>query len=156
MTLEKYRPGHFVCMLPQRIHIPSTSKRSWKIVCPQTSWPSFVMTSWSYWIITRNNTRTSYFASWAKQTVARQACFFLIQGLIHHGNIATVTKQRAFNKAMITSFTEVIFIDEASESTLDIGNWKVLMQGGILCAWCKVPDRKSLPQQVPHDNHRPA
>ena len=30
---------------------------------------------------------------------------------------------------MITSFTEVIFIDEASESTLDIGDWKVLTQG---------------------------
>ena len=26
--------------------------------------------------------------------------FFPIQGLVHHGNIATVTKQRAFNKAM--------------------------------------------------------
>jgi len=67
----------------------------------------------------------------AKQTVARQVCFFPIQGLIHHGNIATVTKQRAFNKTMITSFTEVIFIDEASESTLDIADWKVLMQRQI-------------------------
>ena len=31
---------------------------------------------------------------------------------------------------MITSFTEVISIDEASESTLDITDWKVLTQGG--------------------------
>ena len=59
----------------------------------------------------------------------KTSLFFPIQGLIHHGNIAAVIKQRAFNNAMITSFTEVIFIDEASESTLDIGDWKVLTQG---------------------------
>ena len=56
----------------------------------------------------------------------KASLFFPIQGLIHHGNNATVTKQRAFNKAMITSFTEVIFIDEASENALDIADWKVL------------------------------
>ncbi|XP_068757363.1 uncharacterized protein [Montipora capricornis] len=60
----------------------------------------------------------------------KTSLFFPIQGLIHHGNIATVTKQRAFNKAMITPFTEVIFIDEADESCLDIADWKVLTQGG--------------------------
>ena len=40
--------------------------------------------------------------------------------LIHHSNIATVTKQRAFNKAMINKATKVIFIDEASISTIEI------------------------------------
>ena len=54
-----------------------------------------------------------------KANSGQTSFFFPIQGLIHHGNITTVTKQRAFNKAMITKFTEVIFIDEASESTLD-------------------------------------
>ena len=49
--------------------------------------------------------------------------FFPIQGLIHHGNIATITKA-------ITPFTEVIFINEAAESCLDIADWKVLTQGG--------------------------
>ena len=33
---------------------------------------------------------------------------------------------------MITLYTEVIFIDEASESTQDIGDWKVLTQGATL------------------------
>ena len=56
----------------------------------------------------------------------KTSLFFPIEGLIHHGNIATVTKQRAFNKAMITPFTEVIFIDEAGESALDIADWKIL------------------------------
>ena len=50
--------------------------------------------------------------------------------MIHHGNIAIVAKQRAFNKAMIMLFAEVIFVDEASESALDIAYWKVLTQGG--------------------------
>ena len=36
----------------------------------------------------------------------KTSLFFPIQGLIHHGNIATVMKQRAFNKAMITPFTK--------------------------------------------------
>lgn len=31
---------------------------------------------------------------------------------------------------MIALFTEVIFLDEATESTLDIDDWKTLMQGG--------------------------
>ena len=59
----------------------------------------------------------------------KTSLFFLIQELVHHGNIATVTKQRAFNKAMINSSTEVIFIDEATEKTLDMDDWKVLTQG---------------------------
>ena len=45
--------------------------------------------------------------------------FMPILGLIHHGNVATVTKQKAFNKSMITPSTEGIFIDEATERTLD-------------------------------------
>ena len=62
----------------------------------------------------------------------KTSLFFPIQGLIHHGNIATVTKQCAFNKAMITPFTEVIFIDEADESALDIADWKILTQRDTL------------------------
>ena len=75
--------------------------------------------------------------------MGRQVYFFPIQGLIHHGNIATVTKQRAFNKAMITSYTEVIFIVEASESTLDIGDWKVLTQGGYSAHYVKYQTAKA-------------
>ena len=73
----------------------------------------------------------------------KTSLFFPVQGLVHHGNIATVTKQRAFNKAIITSFTEVIFIDEASESTLDIGDWKVLTQGGYSAHYVKYQTAKA-------------
>ena len=60
----------------------------------------------------------------------KTSLFFPILGLIHHRNVATVTKQRAFNKSMITPYTEVIFIDEATEKTLDMDDWKILTQGG--------------------------
>jgi len=60
----------------------------------------------------------------------KTSLLFPILSLVHHGSIATVTKQRAFNKFMISKFTEVIFIDEATEFTLDVDDWKTLMQGG--------------------------
>ena len=60
----------------------------------------------------------------------KTSLFQPVLGLIHHSNIATVTKQRAFNKAMINKATEVIFIDEASVSTMEIDDWKILTQGG--------------------------
>ena len=44
----------------------------------------------------------------------KTSLFMPILGLINHGKVATVTKQKAFNKSMITPFTEVIFIDEAT------------------------------------------
>ena len=61
----------------------------------------------------------------------KTSLFFPILGLVHHGNVPTVTKQNAFNKATITPFTEIIFIDEATESTLDMDDWKILTQGGF-------------------------
>ena len=60
----------------------------------------------------------------------KTSLFLPILALVHHSKIATDTKQRAFNKSMITKSTEVIFIDEASTSTMDIDEWKILMQGG--------------------------
>ena len=41
----------------------------------------------------------------------KTSLFYPMLGLIHHSNVATVTKQKAFNKAMINKHTEVIFID---------------------------------------------
>ena len=45
--------------------------------------------------------------------------------------IARVTKQKSFNKAMIDSSTEVIFLDEAHRELLDIDDWKIICQGGF-------------------------
>ena len=50
---------------------------------------------------------------------------------------------------MITSFTEVIFIDEASESTLDIDDWKVLTQGGYSAHDVKYQTAKAFINKCP-------
>ena len=72
-----------------------------------------------------------------------------VLGLIHHSNIATVTKQRAFNKAVINKATEVIFIDEASVSTMEIDDWKILTQGGYTAADVKYQTAKSFINRCP-------
>ena len=75
--------------------------------------------------------------------------FLPILALVHHSNIATVTKQRAFNKAMITKSTEVIFIDEASTSTMDIDDWKILTQGGYTVCDVKYQTARSFINRCP-------
>ena len=75
--------------------------------------------------------------------------FFPILSIVHHGNVATVTKQRAFKKSMITPFTEVIFLDEATESTLHIDDWKTLTQGGYSAHDVKYQRAKSFINRCP-------
>lgn len=53
-----------------------------------------------------------------------------VLGIIHYSDVAIFTKQKVFNKAMISHNTEVIFIDEATESNLDMDDCKILTQGG--------------------------
>ena len=79
----------------------------------------------------------------------KTSLFQPILGLVHHGNIATITKQRVFNKAMINQFTEVIFVDEASPSTLDIDDWKILTQGGYTVCDIKYQTAKSFINRCP-------
>ena len=79
----------------------------------------------------------------------KTSLFQSILGLIHHHNVATITKQRVFNKAMIIHSTEVIFIDEACPSTLDIDNWKILTQGGYTACEVKYKTAKSFINRYP-------
>lgn len=51
--------------------------------------------------------------------------------IIPLSRIARVTKQKSFNKAMIDNLTEVIFLDEAYATLLDIDDWKIICQGGF-------------------------
>ncbi|KAK3715632.1 hypothetical protein QZH41_008066 [Actinostola sp. cb2023] len=60
----------------------------------------------------------------------KTSLFAPLLSIIPPSNIARVTKQRNFNKAMITKETEVIFIDEAHVRIMDIDDWKLLTQGG--------------------------
>ena len=73
----------------------------------------------------------------------KTSLFYPILGLIHHSNVATVTKQKVFHKAMIGKNTELIFIDEATTSTLDVDDWKILTQGGYTACDVKYKTAKS-------------
>ena len=77
----------------------------------------------------------------------KTSLFFPILSIVHHRSVATVTKQRAFNKSMITLFTEVIFLDEATKSTPDIDDWKTLTQGGYSAHDVKYQRAKSFINQ---------
>ena len=79
----------------------------------------------------------------------KTSLFQPILGLVHHHNVATITKQRVFNKAVINRFTEVIFIDEACPSTLDIDDWKILTQGGYTACDVKYKTAKSFINRCP-------
>ena len=60
----------------------------------------------------------------------KTSLFAPILKIVPPTKIARVTKQRAFNRAMITNDTEVIFIDEAHMKLMDGNGWKILTQGG--------------------------
>ena len=79
----------------------------------------------------------------------KTSLFYPILELIHHSNVATVTKQKVFNKAMIGKNTEVIFIDEATPSTLDVDNWKILTEGGYSLR-CQVQNGQLIFQSMSH------
>ena len=55
----------------------------------------------------------------------KTSLFYPILGLIHHSNVAAITKQKVFNKALIGKTTELIFIDEATPSSLDVDDCDV-------------------------------
>jgi len=79
----------------------------------------------------------------------KTSLFQPIVGLVHHGYMATIAKQRVFNKAMINHFTEVIFVDEANPSKLDIDDWKILTQGGYTACDVKYQTAKSFINRCP-------
>ena len=75
--------------------------------------------------------------------------FFPILGLVRHRNFATVTKQRAFKKSMISPFNEVIFIDKATESTMEISDWKILAEGGYTAHYMKYQKARACINKCP-------
>ena len=79
----------------------------------------------------------------------KTSLFYPILGIIHHSNVATITKQKVFNKAMISKETEVIFVDEASPSTLDVDDWKILTQRGFTACDVKYKTARSFFNRCP-------
>ena len=84
-----------------------------------------------------------------KHDSRKTSLFYPILGLIHHSNVATVTKQKVFNKEKNGKNTEVIFIDEATPSTLDVDDWKILTQGGYTACDVKYKTAKSFFNRCP-------
>ena len=73
----------------------------------------------------------------------KTSLFYPILGVIHHSNVATITKQKVFNKSIISKETEVIFVDEASPTMLDVDDWKILSQGGFTACDVKYKTARS-------------
>ena len=73
---------------------------------------------------------------------AKTSLFQPLLGLIHHSHIATISKQRVFNKAMINRFTELIFIDEGSPFHTRHRRLEDPDPGWVHDVRCEVQDRK--------------
>ena len=63
-------------------------------------------------------------------------------GLMNRSKIVSVTKEKTFGLSMVDEDTELIFIDEWSEDTLDISNVKTLFQGGWMVKSVKHQDAR--------------
>ena len=79
----------------------------------------------------------------------KTSLFYPILGIINHNSVATITKQKVFSKAMISKETELIFIDEASPSMLDVDDWKILTQGGYTACDVKYKTARSFFNRCP-------
>ena len=60
----------------------------------------------------------------------KTSLFMATNNIIDVTKVAKVTKQKEFNKAMINEETELINLDEASVSMMDVDDWKTITQGG--------------------------
>ena len=59
----------------------------------------------------------------------KMSLFSPVFQIVPLSRIARITKQKSFNKSMIDSSTEVIFLDEAYMNLFDIDDWKIICQG---------------------------
>ena len=121
IRLAKYCLEHFFHAIQRRSPSPETSERFWRTCSLNESEVA---------IFCHDFLKEKVHCLVGDANSGKTSLFFPILGLAHHRNVATVTKQRAFNKSMISPFTEVIFIDKATKSTMEISDWKILAQGG--------------------------
>ena len=64
-------------------------------------------------------------------------------GLMNRSKIVSVTKEETFGLSMVDEDTELVFIDECSENTLDISNVKMIFQGGWMVKSVKHQDAQT-------------
>jgi len=66
----------------------------------------------------------------------KTSLFMATAKIIDPSKVARVTKQRQFNKAMISESTELINLDEARVELMDVDDWKIITQGFNLLVLC--------------------
>ena len=62
---------------------------------------------------------------------------------MNRSKIVSVTKEETFGLSMVDEDTELVFIDECSENTLDISNVKTIFQGGWMVKSVKHQDAQT-------------
>ena len=79
----------------------------------------------------RKNTSNPWPLAIRSSDSGKTSLFSPVFQIVPLSRIARVTKQKSFNKSMIDSSIEVIFLDEAYANLLDIDDWKIICQGGF-------------------------
>ena len=59
-------------------------------------------------------------------------------------NIASITREGKFGAALMTKETEAVFVDEVSPKTIDLDEFKGILQGG----WLAVPQKHAKANRI--------
>ena len=70
-------------------------------------------------------------------------------GIIPLTNVAAITQEKQFSAAMMNEHTELVFLDEWSENTLQADLAKVVLQGGYMVTCVKHQSPKTLVNKAP-------
>ena len=73
----------------------------------------------------------------------------VLLGVIPLRNVATITQEEQFSAAMMGEDTELVFLDEWSENTLQVDLAKILLQGGYMVTCVKHQSPKTLINKAP-------
>ena len=73
----------------------------------------------------------------------------LLLGVIPLRNVATITQEKQFSAAMMGEDTELVFLDEWSENTLQADLAKIVLQGGYMVTCVKHQPPKTMINNTP-------
>ena len=73
----------------------------------------------------------------------------VLLGVIPLRNVATITQEKQFSAAMMGEDTELVFLDEWSENTLQADLAKIVLQGGYMVTCVKHQSPKTLINKAP-------
>ena len=73
----------------------------------------------------------------------------VLLGVIPLSNVATITQEKQFSAAIMREDTELVFLDEWSENTLQADSAKIVLQGGYMVTCVKHQSPKTLINKAP-------